>query len=78
MIAQVTLEKGVSRTSVFIMFKNKLPTPPKQSSSKWNCIHSGKSCVADGYVRCKTTGASEQGLIHERTDSSQTASATEN
>lgn len=78
MIAEVTLEKGVSRTSVFIIFKNKLPTPPKQSDSKWNCIHSWKSCVADGYVRCGTTGASERGLIHERTDSSQTGSASEN
>jgi len=33
MIAEVTLEKGVSRTSVFIVFKNKLPTPHKQSGS---------------------------------------------
>lgn len=78
MIAEVTLEKGASRTSVLIMFKNKLPTPPKQSGSKWNCIHSWKSCVAAGYVRCETSGASEQGLIHERADSSQTGSDTEN
>lgn len=78
MIAEVTLEKGVSRTSVSIMFKNKLPTPPKQSGSKWNCIHSCKSCVADGYVRCETSCASQQGLIHGRPDSSQTGSATEN
>lgn len=78
MIAEVTLEKGESRTSVFIMFKNKLPTPPRQSGSKWNCIHSCKSCVADGYERCETRVPSEQGLIHERADSSQTGSATEN
>lgn len=78
MIAEVTLEEGVSRTSALIMFKNKLPTPPKQSGSNWNGIPSCKSCVADGYVRWKTTGASEQGLIHERADSSQTGPATEN
>lgn len=31
MLAVVTLEKGISRTFVLIMLKNKLPPPPKLS-----------------------------------------------
>lgn len=50
MMAEVMLDKGVSRISVFIMFKNKLPTPPQQSGSKWNCVHSCESCVAEGML----------------------------
>lgn len=79
MIAEVTLEKGVHRTSVFIPFKNKLPTHlSSPAACMGNCVHSCKPCVGAQHVGCETSSAAEQALGHERRDSSQTVSAIEN
>lgn len=78
MIAEVTHEEGERGTSVSILSKNKLPAPPKQPSSlHWELRPPHKPCEADWCVRCEASGAAEQGLGHERRDSSQPVSAIE-